>query len=97
MTNKCFNCKHAYPYEHNRTWNDDFQKAYDEEVARNNALMEDTSSWVMKMPPRFFWHDIKNAYDIEEEKKANFITCKCMPTYAEREMGDFCGQFVWKE
>ena len=92
----CSSCKYSYPYEHNRTWNDEMQKAYEEEVARNNALMEDTSSWVTKMPPRFFWHDIKNEYDNEEERKANYITCKCMPYYVSRKKDDFCGQFEEK-
>ena len=89
----CSSCKYSYRYEHNREWNDEMQKAYEEEAARNNAAFEDTSSWVHKMPPRFFWHDLKNAYDTEEEKKANYITCKCMPCYVSRKKDDFCGQW----
>jgi hypothetical protein len=96
MTKKCSDCKFAFPYEHNQKWDDTFQKMYEEEVANNKVRIEDNRSWVYKMPLRFFWHDIKNAYDTEEEKKATYITCKCMPTYAERKKDDFCGQFQTK-
>ena len=89
----CSSCKYSFPYEHNHMWNEDFQKAYEEEVAYNKSLFEDTKSWVYKGYPRFFWHDIKNAYDREENKKANYITCKCMPTYAQRKKDDSCGQW----
>jgi hypothetical protein len=91
----CSSCKYSFPYEHNHTWNDEMQKAYEEEVASNKALFEDTESWAYKPYPRFFWHDIKAAYDTEEDKKASHIFCKCMPTYAQRRKDDSCGQ--WKQ
>lgn len=92
----CENCKYSVPYEHNHEWNDVYQKAYDEEIAWNEAL--DKTNWYTYRPfPRHFWSDIKIAYDAEEAKKANYIICKCMPTFIERKKTDKCGQFVWSE
>jgi hypothetical protein len=94
MTKKCSDCKFATPYEHNYPWNEKFQQAYDEEEAWNKALDEDKSYWFTYKPfPRCFWANIKAEYEREEIKKANYIICKCMPTYAERKMDDYCGQF----
>lgn len=88
----CNTCKHSRSYYHNHMWNEDFQKAYEEEIVYNEQL--DKEKWYTFKPfPRRFWAEIKMAYDAEEAKKANYIVCKCMPTFVERKKDDLCGQW----
>ena len=92
----CSTCKYSFEFENNQQWNENFQEAYEQEIVHNQSIIEDTTTKTAWKPsPRFFWHDIKLAYDIEEDKKLNYITCKCMPTYAQRKKTDSCGQ--WSE
>ena len=88
----CNTCKHSRPYRHDLTWNDEFQEKYEEEVAWNEEL--DKQTWYTYKPfPRRFWTELKMNYDMEEAKKANYITCSCMPTFVDKKKDDLCGQW----
>lgn len=94
---KCEECKHSVPYEHNELWDESYQKAYDEEVAYNDKILNEKHYWTFAPWPKFLWQDIKMNYDTQEAKKATHIICKCMPTFVERKKDDVCGQFVWRD